>query len=192
MESLQRGGFRVTGFGVGAPDAIGPGIAALQAAVTQYTSGTITNPGGAVAALLTAGTAAVGSVGPAIDALSGNDSTVMGATHLAWVDNGKLANVNSGPSATQADVDAAKAIALDMVNQYQVAQRLAAAKVKPSTSSGRSAATRAPATPSAPDAPPSGGFFGWLAENRAPLLAAGGAAVVAGVGLVVLARSRSA
>src|SRR5580692_3519993 len=128
MESLRRGGRHVAWFGVGAPDAIGPGIATLQAAVSQNTGGTITNQGGAVAALLAAGTAAVGSVGPAIDALSGSDPTVMGATHLAWVDNDKLSRVNSGSSATQDDVTAAKNLVLDMINQYQVAQRLAAAR----------------------------------------------------------------
>jgi len=188
MESLQRGGFRVTGFGVGAPDAIGPGIAALQAAVTQYTSGTITNPGGAVAALLTAGTAAVGSVGPAIDALSGNDSTVMGATHLAWVDNDKLSRVSSDSTATQDDVTTAKNLVLDMINQYQVAQRLAASKA-PKTAgparSSRGASAPSATTPAPPDTipEPSPWFL--------PALIAGGAFLVAG-GIALVAARRAA
>ncbi len=142
MESLRFRGRPVAWLGVGDPDAVGPGIAALQAAVTQYGGAGITNPSGAVVAFQAAGNAAVGSVGPAIDARSGNDPTVMGATHLAWVDNGKLANINAGPTAAQSDVDAAKAIVADMVNQYQVAQRLAASKVSAATGSTQASASK--------------------------------------------------
>jgi hypothetical protein len=186
MESLRRGGRPVAWFGVGAPDVIGPGIAALQAAVTQYASGTITNPGGAVAALLAAGTTAVGSVGPAIDALSGNDPTVMGATHLAWVDNDKLSRVNSGSTATQDDVVTAKNLVLDMINQYQVAQRLAAAKAPktagPAQASRGASTSTTPALPddTVPVASP------WLV----PALVAGGAVLV--VGGIALAAARRA
>jgi hypothetical protein len=187
MENLQRGGCRVAWLGVGAPDAIGSGIAALQTAVTQFTNGTITNPGGAVAALLAAGTVAVSSVGPAIDELSGNDPTVMGATHLAWVDNDKLSRVNSGSTATQDDVTTAKNLALDMVNQYQVAQRLAMARAPKAAGSAQVSrrASTPPTTPTLPDDSVSV-TSPWLV----PAIVAG-AAVVGGVALVAIARHRA-
>jgi len=136
--------------------------------------------------MLAAGTAAVGSVGPAIDAMSGNDPTVMGATHLAWVDNDKLSRVNSGSTATQDDVTTAKNLVLDMINQYQVAQRLAAAKA-PKTAGpaqpSRGAST--PATPALPDdsVPVASPWF------VAALVAGGTILVVGGIALVAARRA---
>ena len=189
---LSFAGRPVQWFGVDAPDVVAPGIASLQAAVAKYGGAGITNPGGAVAALLDAGTAAVGTVGPAIDALSGNAPDVMGATHLAWVDNDKLSRVNSGPTASQDDVNTAKNLVVDMINQYQVAARLAASK-RPSAATGGSAAATSRAAKASDtsaktqDAPidliPIASPWTWIAV--------GGAVIVAGGVLVAVARSRS-
>lgn len=156
--NLRYNGRPVAGFGVGAPDVVGPGIAALEAAVAQYGGAGITNPGGAVAGLQAAGSAAVGAVGPAIDALSGGNPDVMKMTQWAWQQNGKLAAVDSSGAATQSDVDAAKAIAAQMLTYYQQASRLAASQPKaaPAAHSPRPSPAPAPAaTTAAPVAPPS-------------------------------------
>jgi hypothetical protein len=128
MESIQLGSRRVPGFGVGAPAdptreedpnhpgiskagyVVSAGIAALQAAVTQ--------PGVTVAGLQAAGNAAVGAVGPAIDALSGSTPDTMKLTQQAWQLNGKLAS--------QTDLDTAKAIVNQMIALYQQAAKLPA------------------------------------------------------------------
>jgi hypothetical protein len=107
---------------------VASGIIALQQAVAQYGGPGIDNPSGAVQGLQAAGNIAVSTVGPAIDTLSGGAPDVMKVTQFAWQANAKLAGVRSGPDATQDDVKAAKAIVLDMISQYQQAQRLAASK----------------------------------------------------------------
>jgi hypothetical protein len=153
MENLRFRGLPVAWLGVGAPDVVGPGIAALQAAVTQYGGAGITNPDGALQGLKDAGNAAVGTVGPAIDALSGGSPDVMKITHFAWMENAKLASlpmakekhvvdlpdtgVNDSVAATQDDVDAASKNVQNMIGFYQQAQRLAASKhyVTPSAAS---------------------------------------------------------
>jgi hypothetical protein len=112
MERIQRGGRPVQGFGVGATTDVGAGIAVLQSALAQ--------PGVTVAGLQTAGNAAVGSVGPAIDALSGSNPDVMKMTQLAWQQNGKLAGVKGS------DVDTAKGIVSQIITLYQQAAKLAA------------------------------------------------------------------
>jgi hypothetical protein len=188
--NLQFGGRPVPWFGLGAPDAIGPGIAALQAAVAQYGGPGITNPSGAVAGLQAAGNAAVGAVGPAIDAMSGGSPDIMKMTQWAWQQNGKLAAVNSSGSATQADVDAAKAIIGQMITFYQQASKLAASLPTSASSipvSGGGRPSQVPAT-----APP--------VDSTVPvpspwptLLAIGGAVVVVVGGVAVaVARSRAA
>jgi len=170
--NLQYGGRPVAGFGVGAPDVVGSGLAALQATVAQY-SHRITNPSKAVADLQAAGLAAVSTVGPAIDALAGGNPEVMKLTQLAWRQNGQLAAVNSS-GATGADVDAAKEIVNQMIAAYQSA-RLAVG----------SAPRSAPASPSVPDAPPDGGgFLDWIAAHQTALIVGG---VVVAVGSVALA-----
>lgn len=190
MESIRRGGRPVSGFGVGA-DAVGSGIAALQAAIAQYGGASAADPVGAVAGLQTAGNAAVGAVGPAIDALSGSNPDVMKVTQSAWQQNGKLAAVNNSASATQADVNAAKAIAQQMLTSYQQAQRLAqpAAKAPATSGSGSGPTTTASVTPTV-SAPWSLNDSG---TTRALLWIAGGTVasvvVVGGVALVVRRRA---
>lgn len=185
---LQFNGRPVSWFGVGAPDVVGPGIAALVAVAQQYASPRITNPQKAVADLQAAGSEAVRVVGPAIDALSGGHPDVMRLTQLAWQKNGQLAGVNSS-GATGSDVETAKGIVGEMITSYQQAAKLAAS-IAPKASAG-SAQTQKPGgssamTPPVPDAPPSGGFLDWLSANKIAVIVSG-AAVVVGGGLVVAA-----
>src|ERR1700676_2678598 len=105
--------------------AIDTGTSVLNNAVRDNSGSTITNPGGAVANLQAAGNVAVTSVGPAIDQLSGSDPKTMAVTHMAWVENGKLAAVNNGASATAADVASAAASVTQIATLYGQAQRLA-------------------------------------------------------------------
>jgi hypothetical protein len=140
--------------------AIDTGISVLNNAVRDNSGSTITNPGGAVANLQAAGNVAVTSVGPAIDQLSGSDPKTMAVTHMAWVENGKLAAVNNAASATAADVASAAASVTQIATLYGQAQRLAQSlgyKPPPATK----APTYTPPTtpyyappPSMPDAPP--------------------------------------
>src|SRR5208337_1329242 len=104
--------------------AIEDGIKALAGAAAQFSTG-VTNFGGAVQALQAAATQAVMTVGPAIDALSGANPGVMNMTHWAWSKNSALSVYNVGPSATQADVDAALAAVRQMVDWYSQAHKLA-------------------------------------------------------------------
>lgn len=182
--NLQYGGRSVAGFGVGAPDVVGSGLAALQATVAQY-SHRITNPSKAVADLQAAGLAAVSTVGPAIDALAGGNPEVMKLTQLAWRQNGQLAAVNSS-GATGADVDAAKEIVNQMIAAYQSARLAVGSAPRSAPASapvpGRSLAPSAP--PATPDAPPDGGgFLDWIAAHQTALVVGG---VVAAVGSVAL------
>jgi hypothetical protein len=181
---LQYNGRRVAGFGVGAFDAIGPGIANLQATVAQY-SHRITNPSRAVADLQAAGNAAISAVGPALDALSGGNPDVMRLTQLAWRQNGQLAAVNNS-GATGSDVDAAREIVNQMIASYQSA-KLAAGSVPrsgPVPTPGRSAVTAPPppaasSTPSADDDDKSSTWT-WVAVGAGVLaLVVGGAAIAA-------------
>jgi hypothetical protein len=178
MQDLRFGGRPVSWFGVGAPDAVAPGIASLQAAVAQSSSSA--NPAGAVAALQAAGNAAVSAVGPAIDALSGGNPDVMKVTQQAWQQNGALASLNGG---TQSDLDAATKIAQQMIAYYQQAAKLAASKAPP-TKSGSAANSKSPASSSGlpattPDASSSGlDPMTWVA------IGCGAAALVVG-GIIV-------
>jgi hypothetical protein len=106
-------------------DLISDGIAGLQGAATQYGGSNINNPGGAIAALQSAGAAAVKVVGPAIDALSGGDPQVAQVTQGVWQKNGFLAGINAGDSATQSDLTSAVSIVQWMASQYAVGSRLA-------------------------------------------------------------------
>jgi hypothetical protein len=186
--NLRYGGRPVSWFGVGAPDAIGPGIAALQATVAQY-SHRITNPGRAVADLQAAGNAAVSAVGPAIDALSGGNPDVMKLTQLAWRQNARLAAASSS-GATGSDVDAVKEIVNQMIASYQEAARLAASSA-PRTAAGPATASRPGgsmtpprAPPAAPTPPPDDG------SDTATWIAVGVGVFVLVVGGVVVATSR--
>lgn len=187
-------------FGVGASADVGSVIAPLQAAIERYGgpgidahSRTVTSggtPGGAVAALQSAGSVAV-SAGSAIDALSNNDPDVMKMTHSVWETNKKLASVNSSSTATQSDVDTAVGIIHQMIDLYQQAPRLAAktAGSAPSRSasaprsSGSSPSTppaTAPAAPPADDTVPVTSPWTWVAVGAGVLvLVVGGVAVAA-------------
>jgi len=187
---LQFNGRPVAWFGVGAPDVIGPGIAALQAAFAQYRSPRITNPNKAVADLQAAGNAAVSVVGPAIDALSGGSPDVMKRTQLVWQKNGELANITG---ATGSDVEMAKGIVHDMIDAYQQAASLAASLASKTVPRGSAPPPRLPGgSPPASDAPQQGGFLDWFAENTTTvLLVSGAVVVVGGVALAAAARTRA-
>jgi len=210
--NLRFNGRPVAWFGVGEPDVIGSGIAALETSVVQY--GRSPNFGGAVTGFQKAGAVAVNTVGPAIDSLSGGNPAVMKATQSAWQQNARLASVNNSDSAGRADVDTAKGIVDQMIFVYKQAvnlasslapkaadgdQGIATSRVNiPSTPTPRprpkgfssptpqSAAVTAPPTtpPAVPDAPSDSG---WLV----PALIVGGIAVaVGGVALVAATRGR--
>ena len=141
--------------------AIDTGISVLNNAVRDNSGSTITNPGGAVATLQAAGNVAVTSVGPAIDQLSGSDPKTMAVTHMAWVENGKLAGVNNGANATAADVASAAASVTQIATLYGQAQRLAQSLgYKPPPSAKAPTYAPPPTTPyyapppPMPDAPP--------------------------------------
>ena len=122
-------------------DLVSDGIAGLQSAVTQYGGGNITNPGGAIAALQAAGAAAVKVVGPAIDTLSGGDPQTSRVTQGVWQQNGILAGINNGDSATQSDLTGAVGIVRGMASQYTVGARLAASlKASPAAQAAARAA----------------------------------------------------
>lgn len=141
--------------------AIDTGISVLNNAVRDNSGSTITNPGGAVANLQAAGNVAVTSVGPAIDQLSGSDPKTMAVTHMAWVENGKLAGVNNGANATATDVASAAASVTQIATLYGQAQRLAQSLgYKPPPSAKAPTYAPPPTTPyyapppPMPDAPP--------------------------------------
>ena len=141
--------------------AIDTGISVLNNAVRDNSGSTITNPGGAVANLQAAGTVAVTSVGPALDQLSGSDPKTLAVTHMAWVENGKLAGVNNGANATAADVASAAASVTQIATLYGQAQRLAQSLgYKPPPSAKAPTYAPPPTTPyyapppPMPDAPP--------------------------------------
>ena len=204
--NLRYGGRRVSGFGVGAPDVIGPGIKALQTAVAQVSGEggfTLPRPFNAVISLQAAGTAAVNAVGPAIDALSGNNPDVMRLTQGVWQQNKQLADVDHREGIGQADVDKAKKIVGQMVYDYIAAANLASSLVPKTTAATGGAtashpnnprASRAPAsasTPTAPPAPPTAPpddsipvTSPWLV----PTLIGGAVLLVGGVALVAATR----
>jgi hypothetical protein len=140
--------------------AIDTGISVLNNAVRDNSGSTIANPGGAVANLQAAGNVAVTSVGPAIDQLSGSDPKTMAVTQMAWVENGKLAGVNNGASATAADVASAAASVTQIATLYGKAQRLAQSLGYKPPPAAKAPAYTPPTTPyyapppSMPDAPP--------------------------------------
>ena len=70
-------------------------------------------------------------VGPAIDQLSGGNPQTTTLTHRAWGNNGLLANINSGDSATKADADAAKRLVDSMIQDLQTALNIANANPHP-------------------------------------------------------------
>jgi hypothetical protein len=115
-------------FGVTFGDPLADDIASLQSTINQYGGAGITNYGGAVGAMQAAGNHAVGAIGPAIDSLSGGDSQVMTMTQWAWSKNGEVAGANSSDSATQDDVNTAKAALQQMATWYGTAYRLAQSK----------------------------------------------------------------
>ena len=129
-------------------DVISDGLAGLQSALSQYGGAGITNPGGAIAGLQAAGTAAVKVVGPAIDILGGGDGKVKAITQGVWQTNARLAGLGGGGSAAgsqltdvaddgsggglamrssnaQSDLAAAVSAVQSMLSQYSVAYRLA-------------------------------------------------------------------
>lgn len=120
-------------------DMISDGISTLQRSIP---SGAITNIGGAVAQMQAAGNAAVASVGPAIDSLSGGNADVMKITQWAWSKNGELAGINSSESATADDLQAARAAVQQMLDWYGQASRLALS-LKPQAPAAAPAATPA-------------------------------------------------
>lgn len=137
--NLQYGGRPVSWFGVGAPDdVVNAGIAAFQGKAMQLGgSGGFSPPPPniAVAGLKAAGTAAVNTVGPAIDTLSGNDPAVMKLTQQVWqLNRDQLAAVDGREGIGQADVDKAKGIVDQMLFDYKQAANLASSLV-PKTAS---------------------------------------------------------
>jgi hypothetical protein len=66
-------------------------------------------------------------VGPAIDQLSGGNPQTATLTHRAWSNNGLLQDLNSSPSATKDDADAAKRFVDSMLADLQVALNIAKA-----------------------------------------------------------------
>ena len=70
-------------------------------------------------------------VGPAIDQLSGGNPQTTTLTHRAWGNNGLLANINSGDSATKEDADAAKRFVDSMIQDLQTALNIANANPHP-------------------------------------------------------------
>lgn len=107
-------------------DVVSDGMASFQSAIATAKAAVgnvAVDSGSAIAALQAAGNAAVGVVGPGIDMLSGSDPKTMQVTHFAWLNNGKLASVGSGSSATVMDLQSAISIASDMARQYGEAYR---------------------------------------------------------------------
>lgn len=178
MDGLRFAGRPVAWLGLGAPDAVGSGIAALQTALAQL-GGAGMSPSGSISGLQAAGLAAVQSLGPVIDALSGGNSDVMKLTQAAWQQNGKLAAIVSSDAAPQSAVDSAKAIATQMLQYYQQAAKLAASKAPPG---------------SVPDAlPPPTGLLAWLGTLSPTVKTAasvGAAVVLVGGAAAAVAASR--
>ncbi len=104
---------------------IDDGIASLRIAIRTSTDPSIQNFGGAVQALQAAGNAAVGGLGPAIDALSGGDPTVMKTTQLAWSKNGALAALPVDNTADAGVLAMARQGAQFMLDRYSQAFNLA-------------------------------------------------------------------
>lgn len=84
-----------------------------------------------VNAYKTAGQHGASVVGPAIDELSGGNSQTTTITHRAWSNNGLLAALNSSPSATKEDADAAKRFVDTMIQDLQTALNIAKAHPHP-------------------------------------------------------------
>ena len=149
------------------------------------------------------------SVGPAIDALSGNDPAVMKLTQQVYQLNSQLAGVDSSEGIGQAEVNAAKGIVDKMIFAYKQASNLAsslAPKTAADTAQGTATsrvnipapspvrATRGPAPSAAPstspatipDAPPPNRFLDWISSvNKVPLVIGGAVVLVGGVALAV-------
>ena len=133
-----------------------------------------------------AGTAVVSTVGPAIDALSGNDPKVMRATQLVWLQNSKLAGVDSRAGIGRADVDTAKGIVNEMIFAYKAASNLAASLAPkaagPVPASRPGGSTTPPAAPAAAPAPPAddgGNTATWIAVAAGVFVLVVGGVIVA-------------
>jgi hypothetical protein len=105
--------------------AIDDGIVALASAISQNTGPSITNFGGAVQALQSAGNTAAANLGPAIDSLSGGNPKVMTMTHWAWLKNGELSNLPIDNSANAAVLNNAASMLSQMKEWYRQANLLA-------------------------------------------------------------------
>ena len=210
--SLQYGGRPVQWFGVGAPDdVVNAGIAAFQGKAMQLVGGggfSPPPPNIAVAGLKAAGTAAVNAVGPAIDALSGNNPDVMRMTQQVWqLNRDRLAAVDGREGIGQADVNMAKGVVDQMIFTYKQAANLASS-LAPKTAADGTATSRINVTsgpaPSSWRAParPGGSMTPPLAPPAAPTpppddggdtatwIAVGVGVFVLVVGGVVVATSR--
>ena len=100
-------------------DDVSDGLGALTAtyqAIAGLTN--VTDPAGAIQSLQAAANAAVGSLGPAIDQLSGSNPAVMKLTQQAWQKNGQLAVMTT-------DLGAAKSLVQQMISLYSQAVKLA-------------------------------------------------------------------
>ncbi len=149
-------------------DSISGMIAANNAASAYLAAGEWDN---AVEAYKAAGNAGATQVGPGIDARTHGVSGPQ--THQAWILNGELANVNSGPSngtpATQTDANNAAGLFSQMYNIYQAANKAITSdpSASPSAKSGTkpgtwspATSTSAPTTASAPSSLSLGAIFG--------------------------------
>ncbi len=125
---------------------------ANTAALPYYNAGEYDN---AVEAYKAAGNSGAEGLGPAIDERThGNSASV---THQAWVLNGQLAKINSGPfngvASTQADADNARGIVQRMWTLYQGAYKMITTKpvtTRPGTFVPSAAGGAAPTTTSTP------------------------------------------
>lgn len=206
-------------FGVGASeDAVGAGIAAFQSKAMQLGGGggfSPPPPAIAVAGLKAAGTAAVNTVGPAIDALSGNNPDVMKMTQQVWrLNRDQLTAVDGREGIGQAEVNAAKGIVDQMIFAYEQASNLASSlAAKASADPGQGTATsrvnisqvpslkRAPAprsSGSSPSTPPATAPAAPPADDTVPVtspwtwVAVGAGVLVLVVGGVAVAARRQA
>ena len=206
-------------FGVGASeDAVGAGIAAFQSKAMQLGGGggfSPPPPAIAVAGLKAAGTAAVNTVGPAIDALSGNNPDVMKMTQQVWrLNRDQLTAVDGREGIGQAEVNATKGIVDQMIFAYKQASNLASSlAAKASADPGQGTATsrvnisqvpslkRAPAprsSGSSPSTPPATAPAAPPADDTVPVtspwtwVAVGAGVLVLVVGGVAVAARRQA
>lgn len=131
----------------------------LQSVIAQNSGDSINDFGGAIQNLQSAGNNAVGSIGPAIDKLSGGNPQVMTMTQWAWQKNGTLASVKSDDSASKDDLSSAVSMLKQMVDWYGQAYRLAlslqhAQAATPAPSPHQTVYQPPPAKPVTPPAPP--------------------------------------